>query len=352
MISPVTQYDTQWNVTGVAYYDEWGGQWRPAAGGKWERIIDYIVITPAALSFDGQDVKQAVWAIDDPDHLLDFDPAPYADYVRFYNLKMGQGITDGNYDPRQSANPYLIRAMFSMAYNPIASGSNLNPYASLPNRDALRRMALSVGLTSGDADAAALSVAQDHYRAMNEPYSEAMHPAIVADMIAHRIADKAGVFYPGLTPAQISTLSLEAQSFQDNIKAAREAYENSSDMQTAAWIASIATGPLLVSSLSSIAAGTASTATTLGTAAKVANQFKTIDKDVTGLQNAADPTADLTAKLINNLTGATAPGEISPDENPPPGEVDSPNAKTPVGVLVAFAAIFLVILFGKVLAHG
>lgn len=197
--------DGQQTLTG--YTDEWGQKWRQNSSGAWEKQT-------------GSDFEtgQAIWSGDDPNRV-----APdYSAYKSYLSRVLPDTTGYGNQDfysgpaPDQSKNPWAIDQLFNTGYS--GRGSNINPYATIQNRDALRSAAQKLGLSAADADRAALDYAQTHYNQQGETYSEASSPGIIANEIAKRLFAQAGKSYQGLTPDQQKEMVQKATNYQNEAK--------------------------------------------------------------------------------------------------------------------------------------
>lgn len=156
------------------------------------------------------------------------DVAAYAQYLNYAAARswsLGQG-TFGD-EPNdywkffQDSPSSLDDLIFGDRYAS-GRGANINPYATLQNRDVLRSVAEKIGLTPEDADKAALDFAQVHLNGFGQGYTEATHPAIVADQIAQRLFQEAGLPYQGLTTEKAAQLANEAAAYQNNLKSGDE----------------------------------------------------------------------------------------------------------------------------------
>jgi hypothetical protein len=95
---------------------------------------------------------------------------------------------------------------------------NINPYYSLQNRDMLRNAARQLGLSQADADRAALETLRATIGRTGQAYIEVDHPHNVADDIARRLFEQAGVQYGGLSPEQRETFNQQGIAYLEAAK--------------------------------------------------------------------------------------------------------------------------------------
>ena len=168
------------------------------------------------------------------------DMTPYQEYLKYVASGARSDLPDSgsNVSDTQSqtsewqVNPEWLKnptGLFDLTPNYRSSGSNLNPYGSITNRNQLRSLSGRLGLKAEDADRAALDVAQTHFNTSKGPYSEASSPSIIGDEIAKRLHAQAGMPYEGLTPEQTKSASDAAQNFQEQVKGKREASQDATD---------------------------------------------------------------------------------------------------------------------------
>jgi hypothetical protein len=201
-----------WAVTG--YTDQLGRGWQQTPNG-WQ-------------------VQNAGnWTAADPNYNAAYDLSPYQAYLG--RAAGALGYTDpslsaqaGDFvssnDPttygmgRFQNDPLALQALFNSTFS--GRGTNINPYASLAVRDGMRQVAQKLGLTADDADKVALQVAQGHLNDTGETYSEATHPALIADEIAQKLFAKAGKSdeYTPLTTAQKGQYINQAAAYQQQLK--------------------------------------------------------------------------------------------------------------------------------------
>jgi len=139
------------------------------------------------------------------------DPSQYQDI-----LGRGTGSfyydADGNY----VANTPSLNDLFNYQYS--GRRQNFNPYYNLQNRDMLRDAAVKLGLTADDADRAALEVMRATLGRTGQSYIEVDHPTNVADDIARRLFEQAGVQYGGLSAEQRETFNQQGIAYLEAAK--------------------------------------------------------------------------------------------------------------------------------------
>lgn len=146
-----------------------------------------------------------------------YDLAPYQDLLTYAARRFDPQVVTGEtfVDPN-SVTPWVPDQLFNFQYG--GRYANVNPYYTTQIRDVLRQASGLLGLTAEDADKAALQFATDQFHTFGQPYSEATHPALVADAIAAKLFQQAGVPYQGFTPEQYQTLNDEAGGYQQHLK--------------------------------------------------------------------------------------------------------------------------------------
>jgi hypothetical protein len=139
-----------------------------------------------------------------------------------YNVQGGvsqfadENSSFAGYDYSALDNPAALNNLLDAEYG--GRGANVNPYGALGARDALREVATKLGLTAEDADKAALDYALEQFNTYGQNYSEASHPAIIADQIAKRIFGQAGKPYEGLSDEENIKLISDATVHQNKLK--------------------------------------------------------------------------------------------------------------------------------------
>lgn len=214
------------------YRDEFGQTWRQAGGwnngqfvsnGGWER--------QTGTENDWQGLATPTWSADDPNAsrwTTGFDTNPFQQYLQYVqnsgdvslagtNQELGSSGYE-SYVPNQGwlSNPV---GLFDLGFNR-GNRRSLNPYYNTQIRDVMREVAGKLGLKASDSDRAALEYAQQHYGEQGHGYTEASHPAIVANAIASRLFGQAGKTYQGLTPEEFSNYVQEGALRQHYFKEA------------------------------------------------------------------------------------------------------------------------------------
>jgi hypothetical protein len=154
------------------------------------------------------------------------DISPFQSYLESAQLRSGlAGSLDENAPIVQLTqgfwNPGNLEALFNLEYS--GHGGNYNPYGAPEGRDVLRSLAGSLGLSSNDSDRAALEFASAHFSGYGQPFSEASHPALIANEVAKRLYAQAGKEYKGLSDDQVAQYVEDARQYQQQVK---EAYSD------------------------------------------------------------------------------------------------------------------------------